>query len=865
MAPDRGSTDRAAIVAAVVVFAIAAVAALPPLAAAIAAAATGASDATTPGFPLGPVLARTVGWSAAVGAVGALAGWLPGRRLAAPHRTVVLAAAVLALALPGWLLFFGFWQAVGPGTTIGDWAATHDATMPLRELCLLLGLTAASWPLAAWCVAVERRAFENARGTLAALAEVDGLSRTRRAMLALREDLPALLRGGVAVALVLASSTVAFDLAGVRTFGFELRTLDADGASPAAVVRAGWPGLLPGALLVALAASLPRSPAEGDEPEPRRLTRGRAASALAVALVMIPLGLLLWGLLREPGVDAESVRAFFLLHGESLLPTAATAIATAATVAMLAAGLYVLLARERGRARTFGLSMCVAFAVLAGLPVALAGSATILAWNRPVLERVYDSEAIVVIGLVGRFGVVAAATAWWLSRTRPDPQRMLRMLDAPERLRDQARAERPRLLAVSIASGVVTASLALGEVALSGRLAPAGHESLATAVLNAIHYQRGETVVLATLAMTAMGLIAAAVVVGLARSREALRNVAAIVLFAGLASFSMPGCGGTGDSPSSGAATEVAERSGIAPLPQSQVVGGPGSVPGRFRKPRAVAIDPRDGSYWIVDRTGRVQQLDGASAVIGGWEMPEFERGFPTGITLTDDRVWVPDTHYHRVIAFDREGREQLRFGQYGTEPGSFIYPTDVLVLEDGTIFVSEYGGADRVQAFAPDGTLRFSFDGSETGQRFRRPQSMTRSRDGSEIFIADSCNHRVVVVGLDGGLHRVLGSLGRGLGEFAYPYGLATLPDGSILVSEFGSNRIQVIDAKDGRGLAIWGGFGEGDGHLKYPWAVDERDGTVAVLDTGNNRLMIAPLESLLPSTVTSTLAESDEGVLLR
>ena len=59
--------------------------------------------------------------------------------------------------------------------------------------------------------------------------------------------------------------------------------------------------------------------------------------------------------------------------------------------------------------------------------------------------------------------------------------------------------------------------------------------------------------------------------------------------------------------------------------------------------------------------------------------------------------------------------------------------------------------------------------------------------------------------------------------------------------------------------------GFGEGDGHLKYPWAVDERDGTVAVLDTGNNRLMIAPLESLLPSTVTSTLAESDEGVLLR
>ncbi|MGA0173659.1 MAG: hypothetical protein ACO3NL_08445, partial [Phycisphaerales bacterium] len=130
-------------------------------------------------------------------------------------------------------------------------------------------------------------------------------------------------------------------------------------------------------------------------------------------------------------------------------------------------------------------------------------------------------------------------------------------------------------------------------------------------------------------------------------------------------------------------------------------------------------------------------------------------------------------------------------------------------------------------------------FDGSETGERFRRPQSMAIL--GEELFIADSGNHRIVVTDFAGRVRRILGGLGREPGRVAYPYGLAFDADGKLLVTEFGNNRVQRLDPATGASLGVWGGFGSAVGRLKYPWAVDERDGVVAVLDSGNDRLAIA------------------------
>lgn len=157
------------------------------------------------------------------------------------------------------------------------------------------------------------------------------------------------------------------------------------------------------------------------------------------------------------------------------------------------------------------------------------------------------------------------------------------------------------------------------------------------------------------------------------RSRPwSLRTLPLILL---LGSLGFLGCRGGEEPPASGVSLLPAERS----------LGGPGTVPGRFRTPRAIDFDPEDGSLWVIDKTARVQRIAPDGRPLGGWTMPDSALGMPTGITVDDaGRVIVPDTHYHRVIVHDREGRELLRFGQYGPEPGRFVYPTDVVVAPDG-------------------------------------------------------------------------------------------------------------------------------------------------------------------------------------
>ena len=63
--------------------------------------------------------------------------------------------------------------------------------------------------------------------------------------------------------------------------------------------------------------------------------------------------------------------------------------------------------------------------------------------------------------------------------------------------------------------------------------------------------------------------------------------------------------------------------------------------------------------------------------------------------------------------------------------------------------------------------------------------------------------------------------------------------PGGTIMVSEFGNNRVQRFDAS-GRSLGVWGRIGRGEGDVQYPWGVAEGDHEIFVLDSGNNRVQV-------------------------
>lgn len=290
----------------------------------------------------------------------------------------------------------------------------------------------------------------------------------------------------------------------------------------------------------------------------------------------------------------------------------------------------------------------------------------------------------------------------------------------------------------------------------------------------------------------------------------------------------LPGCGSV-------------DADNVPPLETQIMFGSAGRALGQFYYPRGAAVDFERERVYVIDRTQRIQQYSLRGEPQRSWSIPDHEMGLPTGITLAEDgRLFVADTHYFRVLVYDPDANELMRFGEYGTQPGQFIYTTHVALGKDGRIYVSESGGNDRVQVFSETGEFLFAFGsfGSERGQ-FNRPQSMVFSPDGSELYIADACNHRIAVYTPEGELIRYIGRPGREPGELSYPYDLMMLSDGSLLVCEFHNCRLQKF-SPDGESLGLYGRVGFRKGELQYPWSVAGNDEVTYVVDSGNNRVQV-------------------------
>lgn len=270
------------------------------------------------------------------------------------------------------------------------------------------------------------------------------------------------------------------------------------------------------------------------------------------------------------------------------------------------------------------------------------------------------------------------------------------------------------------------------------------------------------------------------------------------------------------------------------------IFGDVGLGPGSFSYPRAITADP-SGSVLVVDKSGRVQRfgLDGSFQSV--WRMPEFEKGKPVGLTVhRDGRIFVADTHYHRVSVFDRDGSLITSFGHEGDGPGEFQLPTDVAIDDDGFIYVSEYQGNDRITKWTPDFEYVGAF-GEEPvdGVRLSRPAGIDIDREQT-LWVADACNHRIVRFDLDGNFLTTFGGFGDEPGRLRYPYDVTVAPDGTIMVCEYEGNRLQWF-SKDGRSLRTWGGSGRQPGRLFAPWgATYGADGHVFVVDSLNSRIQI-------------------------
>jgi DNA-binding beta-propeller fold protein YncE len=832
-----------------------------------------APPAVAAGGPLA-LFVRSIAWATGAATVGAVLAWPAARAFRrlpdSGARLLVALPLVLAMVLPPWLLFAATWISVGPGTSVGDAAARGGFVVELRTAALVAALVV--WSIGpAFAVLVAARPREPVADER--LLAIDGAGVFARARAALGRDARPLLLAVGAVAIFLLSETTVFDLALIPTYGFELRSLDALGAPPAEVLATAAPAIAAVVLALALLPALARRC--GDDALRERgqaPATARVRVVFGVAVVGVP-ALLLVALFVRALVGAPHRGDFARLHGEAAVSSVAACAAAAAICAAFALSVRVLLADAAPIGRPIAkvaVALALGTSLLPGTVLALAFEA---GFNHDATAFVYDSPLVLVLALAARTLGVGALVALLLAGREPRSAARLRALDAAT-AGAAWRTFRAEALAVLLVSLPVAFALALGELCASGRLVPPGMAWIATDILNAVHYQRPETVLLAAATLLVVALPAAFGVLWALRSRGP-RAVGArmLLLVVLLAIPALPACGRSADAP---AAEDEATTGPWSTAPKvartletSLSVGRPGRGPGQFNGPRVVAVDSRDGSFFVIDKDARVQRFDAAGTPVAEWSMPRSDRGKPVGASVAaDGTLVVADTHEHRVVGYAPDGTLLWTLGEYGLGEGQFIYPTDIAFAPDGRMFVGEYGSNDRIQVFGPDRRFLYAFgrEGVEPGELLR-PQSLAYDAERDELYVADSANHRIQVFTGDGDFRRALSGPGREEGRLSYPFGVVLeiggrpVPSATLLqpahapgarrtvvVAEHGNHRIQRFDAETGELLGVVGGLGAKPGRVKYPWALEAAGAGAgvarfAVCDHANSRIQFFEL----------------------
>ena len=285
----------------------------------------------------------------------------------------------------------------------------------------------------------------------------------------------------------------------------------------------------------------------------------------------------------------------------------------------------------------------------------------------------------------------------------------------------------------------------------------------------------------------------------------------------------------------------VAALAGCGSSSEPDLVWGKrGVLDGDVVRPRAAVID-HDDRLWIVDFTARIQAYDLDGKYIGPtFTTPDFRVGRPSGLGVTrDGKLIVSDSHYNCVRIYEPDGTLLRTLGgDKGTGPGQFGYVSDTVQDADGYFYISEFGINERITKLDVDGKFVTSWGKSGVADgEFNRIRALAIGPDNN-IYVADSCNHRIQVFQRTGELVKMIGTEGTAEGELKYPYDLAFGPKGDLYVIERGNHRLQKFSAA-GVSLGTWGGPGRKPGQFADPWAlVVDKKGRVHVIDTENHRV---------------------------
>ncbi|MCL4079385.1 hypothetical protein MX659_07290 [Coriobacteriia bacterium Es71-Z0120] len=214
-------------------------------------------------------------------------------------------------------------------------------------------------------------------------------------------------------------------------------------------------------------------------------------------------------------------------------------------------------------------------------------------------------------------------------------------------------------------------------------------------------------------------------------------------------------------------------------------------------QPGRVAQSP-SGEIWVTDRLLRGIFVFDKDGVFKRRFVPKSDAAktwAPISVTFgPDGKVYVCDvgqTRGHRVLVFEQDGTEVLRFGKtvqanrMTDSPGSFYFPNSIAIGPEGEIFVAD-GNNRRVQVFDAQGQFLRILPVSGT------PRGMVIDSE-QRLLVVDPLAHMIDAYDLEGKRLVSFGGPGLGPGQFQYPNDIALDKRGRMYITDRENHQVQV------------------------------------------------------------------------
>ena len=215
--------------------------------------------------------------------------------------------------------------------------------------------------------------------------------------------------------------------------------------------------------------------------------------------------------------------------------------------------------------------------------------------------------------------------------------------------------------------------------------------------------------------------------------------------------------------------------------------GSNGAKPGQFQEPRGVSYLNDSEILVADDENHRIQQINIQTGIVvksfGKFGAGKGEFKHPFDVCLDDEeRIVVTEWGNHRIQVMSKEGKSLFTFGDSGPEklngPTSCIPYKNMFLVSDRDIHC--------IKAFDRSGNFLYKFgeEGDQDGE-FNYPCGMLVD-SSNNLLVCDSNNTRVQQFSLDGRF------TGKSITDLADPAGIATAPDGRILVT--GTDEVYIL-----------------------------------------------------------------------